>query len=100
MATQELAAALDRAESVFTRRPQAGLHDDAPAMVRWQGGTRMLCTHASGRTVETDLPPELGGSGDEASPGWMVRAGVAACSATAIAMFAARAGIELETLEV
>lgn len=100
MATQELAAALDRAEAVFTRRPQAGMHDDTPALVRWQGSSRMLCSNAAGVTVETDLPAEMGGNGGRATPGWLVRAGVAACSATSILMFAAREGVELDVLEV
>jgi uncharacterized OsmC-like protein len=46
------------------------------------------------------MPTELGGSGDQVSPGWLVRAGLASCIATYIAMAAASEGIELEALEV
>jgi uncharacterized OsmC-like protein len=46
------------------------------------------------------MPAELGGSGDQVSPGWMLRAGFASCTATCIAMAAAEQGIELEALEV
>jgi uncharacterized OsmC-like protein len=46
------------------------------------------------------MPIELGGSGDQVTPGWLFRAGVASCLATCIAMRAADAGIELSTLEV
>jgi len=48
----------------------------------------------------TDMPCELGGSGDRVTPGWLFRAGIASCAATSIAMSAAAEGIALGTLEV
>jgi len=100
MSAQELAAALQRAESVFRRRPAAGLHEDAPASARWDGGTRVFARHANGMQVQTDMPRELGGSGDQVTPGWLMRAGLASCTATSIIMAAAAAGIELTMLEL
>lgn len=100
MTTQDIALALRRAEKVFRRRPATGLHEDAPATARWQGGTRVVSSHANGMQVTTDMPPELGGSGDKVSPGWLFRAGVASCAATSIVMAAAAEGIELTNLEV
>jgi organic hydroperoxide reductase OsmC/OhrA len=50
--------------------------------------------------MSTDMPTELGGSGDQVTPGWLFRAGLASCCATCIAMGAAAAGIELAMLEV
>ena len=46
------------------------------------------------------MPGELGGTGDQVTPGWLMRAGLAACTATRIAMGAAAAGIELTMLEL
>ena len=100
MALDELAAALQRAKTVLERRPELGAHDDAPATARWENGTRIVASHASGKQVVTDMPTELGGSGDQVSPGWMFRAGFASCAATSIAMSAAREGIQLTALEV
>lgn len=100
METQDLAAALKRAERVLQRRPDMGLQDDAAATVHWDGGTRFISTHANGKQVITDMPNELGGTGDQVSPGWLLRASIAACTATRIAMSAAAAGIELQTLEL
>jgi uncharacterized OsmC-like protein len=100
MTTQDIALALQRAERVFRRRPASGMHDDAPATARWAGGTRVVSSHANGTQVATDMPAELGGSGDQVSPGWMFRAGLAACAATSIVMTAALEGIELTSLEV
>jgi uncharacterized OsmC-like protein len=100
MAAQDVARALARVRTVFQRRPGMGLDDDAPATSRWTGGLRMMSSHANGTRVPTDMPTEFGGSGDQVSPGWMLRAGFASCTATCIAMAAAEQGIELEALEV
>lgn len=48
----------------------------------------------------TDMPPSIGGSGSAPSPGWLLRAAMASCSATVIASRAAKLGIGLSTLEV
>jgi len=98
--TQEIADALRRAESVLQRRPSAGMHDDAPATSRWQGGLRFESSHANGMRIATDMPVELGGSGERITPGWLMRAGLAACAATSILMTAIAEGIELTTLEL
>lgn len=100
MAAHDIAEALQRIESVLRRRPESGLHDDAPATARWEGGTRMVASHPSGKQVVTDMPGEMGGSGDQVTPGWLFRAGLASCTATRIAMAAAAEGIELQTLEL
>lgn len=100
MSQQPLAQALQRVQKVLERRPETGLHDDAPASVRWSGGTRMLASHVNGTQVPTDMPAELGGTGDQVTPGWLFRAGLASCAATSIAIAAAARGIELTLLEV
>jgi uncharacterized OsmC-like protein len=100
MAAQNIAQALQRVETVLRRRPEGGLHDDAPAVARWEGCTRMVVSHPTGQQVLTDMPAEMGGSGDQVSPGWLFRAGLASCTATRIAMAAAAQGIELLTLEL
>jgi uncharacterized OsmC-like protein len=100
MATGDLAQALHRAESTLRRRPDLGLHDDAPATARWVSGTRTVARHGNGMQMTTDMPGELGGSGDQVTPGWLFRAGLASCTATAIAIAAAAQRIELAALEV
>jgi uncharacterized OsmC-like protein len=100
MTAQNIATALQRLEAVLQRRPEAGLHDDAPATARWTGGTRVVSSHANGTQVLTDMPGEIGGGGDQVTPGWLFRAGFASCAATSIAMAAAREGIALTTLEL
>ena len=100
MATQGIAAAMQRVESVLRRRPEVGLHDDTQATARWEGGTRVVSSHENGTQILTDMPNELVGSGDQVTPGWLWRAGLASCLATRVAMGAAAAEIELAMLEV
>jgi|SRR5580658_6725933 uncharacterized OsmC-like protein len=100
MTTKDIATAMLRVESVLKHRPAAGMHDDAPATARWRTGLRVAASHANGTQVLTDMPIELGGSGDQVTPGWLLRAGLASCLATRIAMSAAATGIELTFLEV
>ena len=100
MTTEEIAAAMQRTESVLRRRPEAGVHDDTPASARWDGGLKIVTTHANGFQLETDMPEELGGRGQDVTPGWLIRAALASCAATRIAMAAATEGIALSALEL
>jgi len=100
MSLHELAGALERAKTVLQRRPDMGLHEDAPATAIWQAGTRVVARHANGMQFTTDMPGELGGSGDQVTPGWLFRAGLAACATTSIVMRAASEGVALSMLEV
>jgi uncharacterized OsmC-like protein len=100
MTMERIAAAVHRIESILKRRPEAGLHADAPAVARWQGGARVISSHPNGASVATDLPSELGGTGDEVTPGWLWRAALSSCLATRIVMAAAVEGIDLTSVEV
>jgi organic hydroperoxide reductase OsmC/OhrA len=100
MGTQNISNAISRVKAVLQRRPEFGLHDDAPATARWQGGTRIVSSHSNGMQLLTDMPSELGGTGDQVTPGWLFRAGLASCFATCIALRAAAEAIELRQLEV
>lgn len=99
MAVQDIAAAMRRVESVLGRRPEAGLQDDTPALAQWTGALGARAAHANGTVLVTDMPPEIGGSGEGVTPGWLLRAALASCAVTRIAMSAAAAGIVLQTLE-
>ena len=100
MSAQQIASAMQRVEAILQRRPEAGLHAEAPATAHWEGGTRVVASHANGTRMTTDMPGELGGEGRDVTPGWLFRAGFASCAATSIAMGAAAKGIDLASLEV
>ena len=99
-ASEDVAQALRRVESLLQRRPEMGVHDDAPATSRWRSGTQAVASHANGTQILSDMPSEFGGGGAHVTPGWLLRAGVALCTATCIAMHAALQGIALDSLEV
>ena len=98
--TDKILQAMQRVRAVLTRRPQAGIHADEPATALWEGGVRVMTRHPNGTQIATDMPAEIGGDGNQVSPGWLLRAGLASCLATRVAMEAAAAGILLTRLEV
>jgi uncharacterized OsmC-like protein len=100
MTAETISKAMERVRNVLSRRPEAGIHVDEPAVARWGQGLRVTCSHANGTRVATDLPSEIGGSGDQVTPAWLMRAALASCVATGIAAEAAARGIELTRLEV
>jgi uncharacterized OsmC-like protein len=100
MTIQDIASAVGRVKTLLERRPAIGMHEDLPATARWQSGLRVHVDQADGSPLVTDLPSELGGSGDQITPGWLFRAGLASCLAASIALDAAAEGIELSALEV
>ena len=80
---QDIAAALERVESVLPRRP-AGRPARRRAGHGALGGRHRAWSPATPTApqVPTDMPAELGGSGDQVTPGWLFRAGLASCTAT------------------
>jgi uncharacterized OsmC-like protein len=100
MTAERISKAMQRVRAILARRPDAGIHIDEPATAHWDQGLRVVARHESGMQVTTDMPVELGGSGKEVTPGWLLRAGLASCLATRIAMEAAAAGIPIARLEV
>jgi uncharacterized OsmC-like protein len=51
-------------------------------------------------SLTSDMAESVGGGGSAPTPGWLLRAALAACDATVVAMEAARDGIELTDLHV
>jgi uncharacterized OsmC-like protein len=96
----DIARCLERVAQIVRQRPGAARHADRPARARWAGGLRTVARDGAGSEVVTDLPPELGGQGTAPSPGWYLRAALASCAVTRIAMAAATAGISLDRLDV
>ena len=101
MSEERIAAALERLESVLRARPSFADHEETPAMAHWQAGLKLSVSHPKkDLKVLTDLPAEVGGNGEGVTPGWLMRAGLAACAASSILLCAAAEGIELESLEL
>lgn len=96
----EIAAAVERAREAFRRRPEAAMHEDAPAVARWAGGVQVVTAHPNGQQVKTDMPVQLGGNGEHVTAGWLLRSALAGCLTTTIVMAAALRGIKLDRVEV
>ncbi|MBC7730336.1 MAG: OsmC family protein [Bacteriovorax sp.] len=100
MGMEQIAASMERVASVLRRKPQAGVSEDSAATARWDGGLRTSVRSETGHSVLSDMPLELGGEASAVTPGWLLRAGLASCAVTRIAMAAAAEGITLQMLEV
>lgn len=100
MDNPSIARALRRVEEAFARKPALAVHDDTPARARWDGGLQARVELPGGGTLQTDLAPVMGGDGAGVPPGWLMRAGLASCLASAVALRAARLGITLRRLEL
>lgn len=84
----------------FTQHPEQALSTDKPALAVWQGGLRCHTLGPNGATLVCDMPAAVGGAGEAPTPGWLMRAALANCDASMIALRAAQLGITLTRLEV
>lgn len=95
-----IAEAIAKLSDTLGRQPEKARARNAPATAVIQDGLRFQVTGPSGEKVLTDMPPAMGGAAAGPNPGWLLRASLAACNATVIAMRAAQLGVTLKTLEV
>lgn len=65
-----------------------------------ESGLRCRVDGPGGVAVVTDMPVSIGGTNSAPSPGWLMRAALANCDATLVALRAAQLGIVLKHLEV
>lgn len=84
----------------LTEQPEKARAKNAPATASLDAGLRFRVTGPNGEAAATDMPPAMGGAASAPNPGWFLRASLAACCATVIAMRAAQSGIALKALDV
>ena len=92
--------ALDSLARALEANPEKARVKNVPARARRVEALRCSVEGPNGESLQTDMPKPMGGAASGPNPGWLLRAAMASCTATAIAMRAAREGIELSTLEV
>ena len=74
----------DYANSLIARRRK---EDGAAAVAVLEGGgLRCRAEGPNGAVLVTDMPRPVGGTASAPTPGWMLRAALANCDATVIAM--------------
>lgn len=96
---EEIRSAIEKASGYLAENPDAATGTDAAATAVMEEGLRCRVEGPKG-TVVTDMSESVGGGASAPTPGWMLRAALAACDATLVAMEAARDGIELSELTV
>ena len=98
---QRINESLRRAAAYLAEHPQAAFSQDTPAVAVLESGLRCRADAPGGvASLVSDMPAAIGGEGQAPTPGWWLRAALANCDATVLAMRAAQLGIVLERLEV
>jgi uncharacterized OsmC-like protein len=100
MSAANVRQALENIARVITEQPEKARAKNVPATARMLEGLRCEVNGTNGETVCTDMPRAMGGAASGPSPGWLLRASLASCTATTIAMRAATQGVHLTALEV
>src|SRR5512142_3484364 len=91
--------AIEHASSYLAEHPEAATATDSAATAVREDGLRFRID-GPWSPVTSDMAKSVGGDASAPSPGWLLRAALAACDATLVAMEAARDGIELSDLTV
>lgn len=100
MGVDQIRQSVERLASHFVVNPQDALTHDKAAVATVASGLRCKAVGPKGETLVTDMPAGIGGGNSAPTPGWFLRAALANCDATMIALRAAQLGIELSSLEV
>jgi uncharacterized OsmC-like protein len=100
MPTSRIGLAVENTETHYRNQDDPGPREDMPATARIEAGLRCRIEADDGGAIYTDMPVAVGGGASANSPGWHLRAALASCDATLLAMRAARLGLQLERIEV
>jgi uncharacterized OsmC-like protein len=96
----EIRESILNVRTALASKPDAGPAPDRPATAVMEDGLRCRAEGGDGWAIVTDMPAPVGGGGSAPTPGWLIRAALASCAATTIAMRAAELEIALTRLEV
>ena len=100
MTIEHIRTCVGRVAAHFAAHPDEACGPDKPAVATLEEGLRCRATGPGGAVLVSDMPKAIGGGAAAPTPGWFLRAALANCDATVIAMRAAQLGIELSRLEV
>jgi uncharacterized OsmC-like protein len=98
--SRTVAESIARVRGHFEAKPDIAKGEDPPATATLGDRLAVEITGPEGQRARSDMPASIGGKEAAPTPGWYLRAGMAACTATVVAMYAAEQGIVLESLEV
>jgi len=100
MSSVEIREAIDKLAKTIAENPDKARGKNTPATASLTEGLKLSVTGPAGEKFETDMPKGVGGGGGVPQPGWLLRAALASCTGTVIAMRAAKLGIALDKLDV
>ena len=100
MSNARIQDSIVRITQYFADNPDKGPISDKAAIATLQDGLACKAEGPNGATLLSDMPKSVGGGASAPTPGWFLRAALANCDATVIAMRAAQLGVELARLEV
>jgi len=100
MSGNDIGKAVAGVEAWLQSQQDPGPRADVPATATIADGLRCRIEAPDGSAIYTDMPENVGGSATANSPGWHLRAALASCDATLLAMRAARLGLQLDSIEV
>ena len=98
--TDAIRTALEGASAYLTEHPDEAAYTDSLATARVVDGLHVRVVGLAGEVLETDMPSAVGGASSAPSPGWFLRAAVAACVASLATMRAAQLGLVGFSFEV
>jgi uncharacterized OsmC-like protein len=100
MSSAHIRSSIAAVARYLSENPDKARVVDKAAVATLQGGLTCKAQGPGGAVLVSDMPKAVGGDGSAPTPGWLMRAALANCDATVIAMRAAQLGIELSHLEV
>jgi len=92
--------ALEKLSAAISADPSKARAKNTPATARLVEGLQCELTGPYGERLVTDMAPAVGGGASGPNPGWLLRGALASCTATVIAMRAAKLAVPLAQLEV
>lgn len=90
--TDAIRTAIEGASAYLADHPDEARYTDSVARASVEDGLRVRVEGPSGEVLVTDMPAAVGGGGAAPSPGWFLRASVAACVTSLAMMRAAQLG--------
>jgi uncharacterized OsmC-like protein len=90
---------MEQASNYLVENPDAARSTDSAAIAVLEDGLRFRID-GQATPLATDMAKSVGGGASGPTPAWLMRAALASCDASLLAMEAARDGIELTELEV
>ena len=100
MTDRAIVEAIERTSAAIAADPAKARAKNVPATARLAGGLKCEVSGPYGERAVTDMPPAMGGAASGPNPAWLLRGALASCTATVIAMRAAKLGVALDALEV